>query len=81
MGGPQSAGDFGDEIGREKCLRNRLEKRHFWWLHGRETLNRPIPARLPAPWTKTRPKPSQGCRLAYAGVEIGEEKRKFRFIG
>jgi len=34
---------FGDEIGREKCLRNRLDQRHFWWLRGRETLNRPPP--------------------------------------
>src|SRR5271155_2544628 len=33
---------FGDEIGREKCLRNRLDQRHFWGLSGRETLNRPI---------------------------------------
>jgi hypothetical protein len=41
--GPESAADFDDKMrGREKCLRNR----------GRETLNRPIPARLAAPWTK-----------------------------
>jgi len=40
---------FGEAVGREKCLRNRLEKRHFWGLHGRQTLNRPIPARLAAP--------------------------------
>ena len=42
------------------CLRNRLDKRHFWGLRGRETLNRPIPARLAAPWTKTGPKPCRG---------------------
>ena len=31
QGGPQSGGDFGDEIGRQrdKCLRTRLEKRQF----------------------------------------------------
>jgi len=40
IGGPQSAADLGDEIGgMEKCLRNRLEKRHCWGLHGRERLN------------------------------------------
>ena len=53
----------------------------FLGLRGRETLNRPIPARLAAPWTKTRPKwaktlPRQ-ARLSIGGVGIGEAKRKF----
>ena len=66
IGGPQSAADFDDEMGgREKCLRNRLYKRHFWWLRGRETLNQPIPARLAALWAKLGQNLAQGGRLAY----------------
>ncbi len=40
-------------------MRNRLDKWHLG-LRVRETLNRPLPARLLAPRTKTRPKPSRG---------------------
>jgi len=70
--------------GKEKCLRNRLDKRHFWGLRGRETLNRPIPARLAAPWTKTGPNwaktlPTE-AGWSICGVEIGEAKWKFRII-
>jgi len=40
IGEPQSAANLIDETeGREKCLRNRLEKRHFWGLRGHEALN------------------------------------------
>jgi hypothetical protein len=47
-------------------------------LRGRETLNRPIPARLAASCNKTGPKPCEGKPFGLPGVEIGEAKRKFR---
>jgi hypothetical protein len=47
-------------------------------LRGRETLNRPIPARVAASCYKTGPKPCKGKPFGLPGVEIGEAKRKFR---
>jgi hypothetical protein len=32
VGGPRGGAGFGEAVGREKCLRNRLDKRHFWGL-------------------------------------------------
>jgi hypothetical protein len=63
--------------GREKCLRNRLDKRHFWWLRGRETLNRLIPARLAAPWTETGPNWAKTCRRRPVGLyaELKSERQ------
>src|SRR5229473_3063238 len=42
IGGLRGGAGFGEAVGREGCLRNRLEKGHFWGLLGRETLNRPL---------------------------------------
>jgi hypothetical protein len=48
-------------------------------LRGRETLNRPVPARLAATvdqnWAKNL---DEEGGLVYKQVEIGEAKRKFR---
>jgi hypothetical protein len=73
IGGPQSAADFGDEIGgREKCLRNRLDKRHFRGLHGRETPNRACRAPLGTPLAKTELEPANAglkpCRVRPFGL-------------
>src|SRR5271170_2060448 len=63
---------FGDEIGREKCLRNRLDQRHFWWLRGRETLNRPIRRG----WRHRGPKLGQLGQNLAEGRPVGLYKEK-----
>jgi hypothetical protein len=40
IGGLRTGAGFGQAVGREMCLRNRMEKRRFWGLHGRESLTR-----------------------------------------
>jgi len=58
IGGLQSAADFGEEMGWGKLSAESIGQTAFLGgLHGGETLNRRIPARLAAPWTKTGPKP------------------------
>jgi hypothetical protein len=58
-----------------------IGQRHFWWSRGRETLNRPIPGRLAALWTKTGlnwvKTLLREAGWSICGVEIGEAKRKF----
>ena len=53
-----------------------MDKRHFWGLRGRETLNRLIPGRLAAPWSKTGPNWAKTlpreAGSSICGVEIGE---------
>src|SRR5713101_1444979 len=65
---------------REKCLRNRSEKGHLRALRAHQMRNRPLPAPLETPWTKTGLDLAERGRPAYTGVGIGESKRKSRLI-
>src|SRR5215472_17772571 len=82
ISGPQSAADLSDETGgREKCLRNRLEKRHFWGVawprDAKPTHPGAAGGTVDQNWAKTLPREAGWSKC---GVEIREAKRKFRFI-